>query len=536
MDIFTELGAAAERLRAALGGAIAADGLPACVQSVDGDALDEIVAAASDIASLGQRVVAVGSGEVARRSTRERGHTGHAQKRGHRSPVSLVQDLTGTTRGEAAKLVRVGESLLDGADAAAAAVGVEADVDVVPVWHDVVDRALLAGVVTAAQHDAITNGLGAPAMGGEAVALDDAGGAETHEAWARAAEQLVDEARVRTVEELAQSARTIRDLLDEAGALRRFEQRFERRSIRTWRDADGARCASVRFDDEGGLWFEAIIAAALRPRRGGPRFVDSEERARAEELEKDPRTNEQLTYDLILDTLRAGALADAEQVFGSRQPGVRVVVVTDTYEGDVREPESVRPVLGAGPGAGGAGSDAAVFETDSNDELAALLTRTLDEGTGQSVPSWVVAKQLCDAGSSTCVVDREGNPLYLGREARLYSPKQRIALALRDGGCRWRGCDRPASFCESHHIDEYVADEGCTDIDRGILLCRWHHMALHNGGWRITREGLGEFMLHPPGGGEPIPLPPRLHLKYAWGSIDPPPRRFRPTPAEPAAA
>ena len=104
------------------------------------------------------------------------------------------------------------------------------------------------------------------------------------------------------------------------------------------------------------------------------------------------------------------------------------------------------------------------------------------------------------------------------------------ALALRDGGCRWQGCDRPASYCEAHHIDPY-SQGGRTDIDRGILLCRFHHMNLHHGGWRITRDGKGEFLLHPPGGREPVPLRAPLVLTYAWGGTDPPPRRFRPVAA-----
>ena len=53
-------------------------------------------------------------------------------------------------------------------------------------------------------------------------------------------------------------------------------------------------------------------------------------------------------------------------------------------------------------------------------------------------------------------------------------------------------------------------------------------MQLHHGGWRITRAGHDDFLLHPPDGGDAIPLAPRLHLVYAWAGIDPPPRRFRP--------
>ncbi|WP_457098859.1 HNH endonuclease signature motif containing protein, partial [Microbacterium sp. P5_E9] len=151
----------------------------------------------------------------------------------------------------------------------------------------------------------------------------------------------------------------------------------------------------------------------------------------------------------------------------------------------------------------------------------------LTEDDQTAVPAWLIAQQACEVGTIECTIDRDGNPLYLGREQRLFSAKQRLTLAIRDGGCRWRGCDRPPSYCEAHHLDPY-AEGGCTDVDRGILLCRYHHMALHHGGWRITRTGLGEFVLHPPEGqGDPIILMARLPLRYAWADVDPPRLRFR---------
>ncbi len=163
------------------------------------------------------------------------------------------------------------------------------------------------------------------------------------------------------------------------------------RSFSTWTDRDGTRRGSFAFDDEGGAWIDAIIATALRPRRGGPRFVDSDEKARAEELANDPRTNEQLAYDLVIDVLRAGALADAESVFGTRQAGIRVVV-TD-----------------------GAHADA----------LAGRPAVALLEDADVTLPGWLAATRCCDSGTITVIHDAHGNPLDLGREARLYSAKQR---------------------------------------------------------------------------------------------------------------
>jgi hypothetical protein len=85
----------------------------------------------------------------------------------------------------------------------------------------------------------------------------------------------------------------------------------------------------------------------------------------------------------------------------------------------------------------------------------------------------------------------------VGREQRLFTTRQRTGLAVRDGGCIWPGCDRPPSWTEAHHINQWKRDHGKTDIADGVLLCKHHHLLLHNNGWDITREG-GKYTLIPP--------------------------------------
>lgn len=228
----------------------------------------------------------------------------------------------------------------------------------------------------------------------------------------------------------------------------------------------------------------------------------------------DSRTNDQLTYDLMMDTLRAGALADPAAVFGTRQAGVRVVVTLDALGGQGTAGQS-----GGGQSAGGqgaAGQSAAGQSAGGQcaaDHAAGIAH--LEDG-GDTLPAWVAGRAICDSGTVTCTFDAFGTPLDVGREQRLFTPKQRIALAIRDGGCRWEGCDMPASYCEAHHIDHYGEDRGRTDIDRGILLCRFHHMSMHNQGGKIRREGRGEFMLHPPGDRKPVPLRSQSPLRRNW--------------------
>lgn len=492
MAIFTDIERQVATLRTLLGDDVGADDLAARMSALSGDQLVETLEHAAAVARCVERISIVGAGVAAHRSGRGAGHSGLAQSRGHRSPAALVQEIAGVGRAEAQRHIRLGVVVLEGggSDEAPAATDDDADAqsndqqESTPLpWHAPLTAALLAAEISSVQHEAILRGLGEPPAEG--------GDADGVEAWRCAAELLITESHLRTVEELRQAARTMRDRLDPDGAARRFRERFERRSFRMWVDPDGVQHGHITFDDEGGAWMTTIRDAALRPRRGGPRFVDEEERERAEALATDSRSNEQLGYDLLLDVLRAGALADAESVFGTRQAGVRIVRVVDSTTG-------------------------ARISEHTEDYLTPL-------------PAAAVDQRVCDTGTIQVTVDRSGNPLDVGREHRLFTPRQRVALATRDGGCCWRGCDRPASFCEAHHIDAWTAEGGRTDVDRGILLCRYHHMQLHHGGWRITRDGREDFRLHPPGDAPPVPLPRRTALSYRWAGIDPPPRRFPPT-------
>lgn len=502
MAFFTDLDTHLAVLRDVVGADVEAAGLPGRVVGVCDEDVTRILTEATAVISAVEALRVTAAGVASARSRREMGHGGFSAGSGHANAASLVQEVTGSTKAEANRHVRLGEALLDGANLLDGR-DTETDPDAGPAeddgvceqgmlagpWHAGLGRAQLAGVLSLAQHSAIRRGLGEPPVGADATA--DAGFTE---AWSAAAEQLINEAAHRTVEELAAAARLIRDRLDPVGAEARFDARFQARSFRMWTDGEGTSHGRFVFDDEAAAWLRTVIDSALRPRRGGPRFVDAEEKKRAEDLAADPRSNEQLTYDLMFDAIRAGTLADAKTVFGTRQAAVRVVVTADAL---------------ATAETGGAG----VAHTE--DGLHPL-------------PAWLAVKQVCESGTRTLVIDEDGEPLRLGREQRLYSPAQRIALAVRDGGCRWTRCDRPASMCEAHHIDPYSAG-GSTDVDRGILLCRFHHMQLHHNRWHITRTSPDDFLLHPPPGhGDPTVLPPRLGTRNIWSRLHPPPARSHP--------
>ena len=53
---------------------------------------------------------------------------------------------------------------------------------------------------------------------------------------------------------------------------------------------------------------------------------------------------------------------------------------------------------------------------------------------------------------------------------------------IRDRHCRFPGCDRPAHWCEGHHV-WFWDHGGPTRIDNLVLLCTRHHHHLHRPGW-----------------------------------------------------
>ncbi|TFD11133.1 DUF222 domain-containing protein [Cryobacterium sp. TMT1-2-2] len=117
------------------------------------------------------------------------------------------------------------------------------------------------------------------------------------------------------------------------------------------------------------------------------------------------------------------------------------------------------------------------------------------EGSPAPVSKETIDRHLCDAGYLGILFSQDGQPLNVGRDERLFNRDQRRALAARDGGCRWPGCDRPPSWSEAHHLENW-ADLGLSNIDQAILLCAHHHLLLHNKHWKILLLG-GLHWLHP---------------------------------------
>ena len=116
--------------------------------------------------------------------------------------------------------------------------------------------------------------------------------------------------------------------------------------------------------------------------------------------------------------------------------------------------------------------------------------------TGTEISPGEARRLACGAGLIPAVLGGPSAVLDLGRESRLFNKAQRIALAIRDQGCRAEGCDRPPSWCEAHHLTKPWAEGGKTDLEDGILLCGHHHRLAHHPDYTHQRLPNGDLRYH----------------------------------------
>jgi hypothetical protein len=108
-------------------------------------------------------------------------------------------------------------------------------------------------------------------------------------------------------------------------------------------------------------------------------------------------------------------------------------------------------------------------------------------GSGTPLRPETARRLACDCGLVPMVLGAVSEPLDVGRAQRLVTPAIRRALVVRDGGCRFPGCDRPAAWCDAHHLKHWVHG-GQTSLRNMILLCRRHHVMVHECDWTIRLD------------------------------------------------
>jgi hypothetical protein len=117
--------------------------------------------------------------------------------------------------------------------------------------------------------------------------------------------------------------------------------------------------------------------------------------------------------------------------------------------------------------------------------------QTLAGHSGQATFGWggpitadVARRVACDAQLTRVVTDSQGHPRAIDHSQRAIPHWLRRLLVVRDRGCRGPGCDRPAGWCEGHHL-RFRDQGGRHDLDNLILLCRRCHMLVHERRWSV---------------------------------------------------
>lgn len=288
----------------------------------------------------------------------------------------------------------------------------------------------------------------------------------------------------------------------------------------------------------------------LLDHQGGRRLRLALEAAMSRPGLDDLRTAGQRRADALVD-LADASLSRPETGSGAAvRPHVSLVMSVDTLarirtaqgrrvadRGPGSDPGSAVAVRGVGHGAGADGAGVGEAQAVPGDRC--LVTRPLvfdtvvdpvtDED-GVVVPLAEVARILCDCVVTRIALDAAGEPLDLGRQARLYTGAQRRAVLARDRGCAWEGCSAPARWCEIHHIEWWDRDNGRTSVSNGVALCRHHHHEVHRLDLHLERHAVdlprvvgrdgANGSSAPPDGG-PAPFDPgRAQVRYVIRSRD----------------
>ena len=380
---------------------------------------------------LAESVQALVASEIQRQSRPELGPESLAKIQGFRNPTQFIAATMGTTTGDAARLVKVGEATAP--------------------------RTLLSGDQAPARHPHVGQGLSEGRIGTQAasaiIAMLDrvairAGAKKVDEAE----KLLVDQAAGLPLDALSKLILRAEAWLDPDGVEPREADMAAETAVTIRRDRTGMIIINGKFDPVRGApvatAIEGMVTAELRAQRDAgaagraPLLDETADAAR--------RTIPQMQADAFVRICEHALGCDE-----SNLPLNGVTVVVRMTLEDLRE------------GTGTA-------EIDGIDApISASAARKL-ASSASVIPS---------------VLGADSEILDWGRERRLYSKSQKLALGERDGGCV--GCGLPPHFTKVHHVRWWMRDAGPTDLDNGVLLCESCHHRIHDNGWDIRIEGTG---------------------------------------------
>jgi hypothetical protein len=254
---------------------------------------------------------------------------------------------------------------------------------------------------------------------------------------------LLDAARQMDPRSLLRHWRQLHYQLDQEGELQEENQQRQRRWLQLRQTWSGSYHLEGELDPEGGTLLKTALQSLLGPRRGDD--------------------------DRSADQRRADALAEL-----ARQR---------LDQGDLPASGGARPHLAMT-------ADLATLRLVPGSQAAEL-------DWGLPVAGESARRIACDAEITPIVLDAAGDPMHVGRSRRTTPPRLRKALNVRDRHCIVRGCEMPPQFCDAHHLRSWL-DGGETNLEGLVLICRTHHMDVHERGYRLVRRLDGELVAIPP--------------------------------------
>ena len=167
--------------------------------------------------------------------------------------------------------------------------------------------------------------------------------------------------------------------------------------------------------------------------------------------------------------------------------------------------------LTAAAGPTQAGERPHITMTMPYDTLTGRLGQATLDATGTTIGPAQARRLLCDCTIIPAVLGATSEPLDIGRATRIWPTGLRRAITLRDKGCVFPGCDRPARWSDLHHIQFWI-NGGPTSLNNGAVLCGYHHTLIHQGDWTIRMGNDGHPDVIPPTWIDPHQQPRRNTL------------------------
>ncbi|WP_344191195.1 HNH endonuclease, partial [Kribbella karoonensis] len=245
--------------------------------------------------------------------------------------------------------------------------------------------------------------------------------------------QLVGLAATHSPKELRAAAKQLCDRIDFDGPEPEEHKAYARESL-TLRPAENGVKFTGFLANENAELLRAIVHTGARPHKTA-------------DGEHDPRPRDKRQADALTTALTVAANAwDTDTAGHGAKANITVTIDLDDLKSATAH---------------------ATGQTIYGDDLSAATIRRL----------------ACDANVIPLVLGSDSQPLDVGRRERLVTRHIRHALVARDRGCVV--CAAPPVMCDAHHLISWL-DGGATSIANLALLCRRHHVDLHNNRWTIT--------------------------------------------------